>query len=89
VGADVVRRHADDLNGFTLFERRDDLRSPALRLERETYFVFELVIPAQGLLFWSGIDDGFVVDSVLPDGISLGVHDFAPWIRRTEVRSDL
>ena len=44
-----VRRHADHLNGFTLFERRDDLRGPACRLERETDFVFQIVIPTQGL----------------------------------------
>jgi hypothetical protein len=53
----------------------------------KTDFVFQIAIPAQGLLVWSGIDNGFVVDSVLPNEISLAsVHDFAARIRRTEVR---
>ena len=65
--AGVVRRHAYDLDGFTFPERRDDLRSQALRLERETDFVFQVVIPAQGLLIRTGIDDGFVVDAVFLD----------------------
>ena len=71
--AEVVRRHAHDLNGFTFPEWRDHLRSQALRLERETDFVFQVVIPAQGLLFRSGIDDSFVVDSVFPDRGLFGI----------------
>ena len=33
---------------------------------------FQVVIPAQGLLFRSGVDDTFVVDAVFPDGIFSG-----------------
>lgn len=69
--AQVVRRHTDDFNGFILFERRDDLRTEALRLEWETDFGFHIVALAQSLLVWSSIDSGYVVDSLLPDGISL------------------
>jgi len=69
--ANVVRGHADDLNGFTFFQWRDHLRSQTLRLEQETDFIFQVVIPAQGLLLWSGIDDGFVVDAVFPDRVWL------------------
>src|SRR5438477_10034865 len=84
---DVVRRHAHDFNGFTSPERRDDLRSQALRLEWKTDFAFQVVIPAQGLLFRSGIDDSFVVDSVFPDRVFSGfLHRFGPRMRRTEVR---
>ena len=87
VRADVVRRHAQDLNGFTFPERRDDLRSQALRLEWETDFVLQVVIPAQGLLFRSSIDDSFVVDSVFPDRVFSGfLYRFAPRTRRTDVR---
>ena len=71
--AGVVRRHAHDLDGFAFPERRDDLRSQTLRLERETDFVFQVVIPAQRLLIRSGIDDSFVVDSVFPDRVFLGL----------------
>src|SRR5664279_6388645 len=85
--ADVVRRHAQDFNVFTFPERRDDLRSQALRLERESDFVFQVVIPAQGLLFRSGIHDSFIVDSVLPDRVLSGVlHRIASRTRRMEVR---
>jgi len=42
--ADVVRRQAHDLYGFDFPERRDDVRGQALRLERETDFVFQIVI---------------------------------------------
>ena len=55
--ANTVWRHADHLNGFTLFEGRDHLRSPAFRLERETDFIFQVVIPTQGLFVGPGIDD--------------------------------
>ena len=36
-------------------------------------FVFQIVIPAQGLLFRSGIDDSFVVDSVFTNRVFFGV----------------
>ena len=79
--------HAHDLDGFTFPERRDDLRSQALRLERETDLAFQIVIPAHCLLIRTGIDDSLVVNAVLPHRVSLGsFHDFAPRIRRTEVR---
>src|SRR5437764_1231060 len=85
--AGVVPRHAHDLNGFTFPERRDDLRSQALRLEWKTDFAFQVVIPAQGLLFRSGIDDSFVVNSVFADRVFSGfLHRFGPRTRRTEVR---
>jgi len=67
--ADVVRRHAHDLDDFTFPEGRDDLHSQALRPEGKTDFVFQVVIPAQGLLFRSSIDDSFVVDSVFADRV--------------------
>lgn len=85
--ADVVRRHAHDLNGFTFPERRDDLRSQALRLEREADLAFQVVLPAQGLLFRSGIVDRFVVDAVFPNRVFSGfLHPFGTRTRRTEVR---
>src|SRR6185369_11644816 len=78
---------AHDLHGFAFPERRDDLRSQALRLERETDLAFQIVIPAHYLLIRTGIDDSLVVNAVLPLRVSLGpFHDFAPRIRRTEVR---
>ena len=45
-------------------------------------------MPSPDLLFRPiGVGDGFVVDAVFPLRISLGsFHDFAPRIRRTEVR---
>ena len=51
-------------------------------------FVFEIVIPAHGLLFRPiGVHDGLVVDAVFPDRVFLRFfHDFAARMRRTEVR---
>ena len=45
-------------------------------------------MPSHDLLFRPiGVGDGFVVDAVLSDRVSFGsLHDFAPRIRRTEVR---
>src|SRR3974377_701887 len=40
--ADFVRRHAHDLHSFPFPERRDDLRSKALRLQRETDLAFQI-----------------------------------------------
>ena len=71
--AGVVRRHAYNLDGFTFPERRDDLGSPARCLERETDFVFQVVMPPHHLLFRSvGVHDGFVVNTVFPDRVFLG-----------------
>jgi hypothetical protein len=85
--AGIFSGHAQDLSGFTFPERRDGLRCDAPRRERKTDFAFQIVIPAHGLLFRTGIDDRFVMDAVFPHKISLGsFHDFAPRIRRTEVR---
>jgi len=85
--ADVVRRHAHDLDDFTFPEGRDDLHSQALRPEGKTDFVFQVVIPAQGLLFRSSIDDSFVVDSVFADRVFAGFFSLLrPQKRRTEVR---
>ena len=85
--AGVFRRHAHHLDGFAFFERRDVLRGDTPCLEGEADFVFQVVIPAQRLLIRTGIDDSFVVDAVFPHRVSLGsFHDFAPRIRRTEVR---
>src|SRR5581483_12012275 len=85
--AGFVRRHAYNLDGFTFPEGRDDLCNPARCLERETDFAFQVVIPTRGLLIWTGIDDGFVVDTVFPDRVFSGfLHRFGSRTRRTEVR---
>src|SRR4029434_74498 len=80
--------HMEDLDGFSFPERRNHLDSNALGLKRESDFVVEVAMPTHHLLFRPiGVGDGFVVDPVLPDRVSLGsLHDFAPRIRRTEVR---
>jgi hypothetical protein len=85
--AGVVRHHADDLDGFPFLEWRDNGRCEALRLERETDFVFQIVITSSGLFIRPGIDDRFAVDAVFPDRVFSGsVHRFGPRTRRTEVR---
>ena len=80
---------------YEITETHWDLVSPetslvtrALGLKRESDLVVEVAMPAHDLLFWPiGVGDGFVVNAVLPDGISLGsLHDFSLRIRRTEVR---
>ena len=54
-------------------ERRDDVGSDALGLKWESDFVIEVVIPPHDLLFRPiSVHDGFVVNSVLSDGVSLG-----------------
>ena len=54
---------------------------------KEAIDAFQIVIPAHCLLIRTGIDDSLVVNAVLPHRVSLGsFHDFAPRIRRTEVR---
>jgi len=51
---------------------------------------FQTVIPDQGLLVWSGIDDRFVVNVVFPDRTLLGCrYDLARRILLTKVRPDL
>jgi len=66
-------KSASDFDDLSLSEWRDDLGSEALGLEGEPHFVFQVVIPAQSLLFRSvSVHDGFVVDSVFPDRVSLG-----------------
>ena len=54
----------------------------------ESDFVIEVAMPSHDLLFGPiGVGDGFVVNAILPNRISLGsLHDFCPRIRRTEVR---
>ena len=66
-----LRRHAKDLDSFTLPEWRDTVRGDALRPERKTDLAFQIVVPAHCLLFRAGIDDGFVVDAVFADRVSL------------------
>src|SRR5436305_15287600 len=68
-------------------ERRDGVRGYTPRPEWERDFAFQIVIPANCLLFRTGIDDCFVVDAVFSHRISLGSsHDFTPRMLRTEVR---
>src|SRR3954467_1719555 len=84
--AGIFSGHAQDLGSFAFPERRGDVRGYTPRPERETDFAFQIVIPAHCVLFWTSIDDRFVVDAVFPQRISLGSsHDFAPRMRRTEV----
>src|SRR2546428_324903 len=87
-GAGIFRCHTLDFDGFSLPERRNYRDRDALGLKRKLYFVIEVAMPSHDLLFRPiGVRDGFVVDSVLSDGIFLGfLHDFAPRIRRTDVR---
>src|SRR5204863_434273 len=84
----IFRCHTLDFDGFSLPERRNYRDRDALGLKRKLYFVIEVAMPSHDLLFRPiGVRDGFVVDSVLSDGIFLGfLHDFAPRIRRTDVR---
>src|SRR5215471_20267019 len=85
--AGVLHGHAQDFDGFPLPEWRNGFRCQTSGLEGETDLAFQIVVPAQCLLFRAGIDDGFVVDAVFPDRVSLGpLHSFAPKIRRTDVR---
>src|SRR3954465_6390422 len=82
--AGIFSGHAQDLGSFTFPERRGGVRGYTPRPERETDFVFQIVIPAHCLLFWTSIDDRFVVNAVFPQTISLGFsHDFAPRMPRT------
>src|SRR5262249_49992007 len=85
--AGIFSGHAQDLGGFSFPERRDGVCGDTPRPERETDFAFQIVIPAHCLFIRTGIDDSFVVDAVFPHRISLGPsHDFAPRMRRTDVR---
>src|SRR3954454_11226915 len=85
--AGIFSGHAQDLGSFAFPERRGGVRGYTPRPEWETDFAFQIVIPAHRLLFWTSIDDRFVVNAVFPQRISLGFsHDFAPRMRRTEVR---
>jgi hypothetical protein len=87
-GAGIFRCHTLDFDGFPFPERRNYRGRDALGLKRESDFVIEVAMPSHGLLFRPiGVRDGFVVDAVLPVRVFLAfLHDFAPRIRRTEVR---
>ena len=68
--ADVFGSEAADFYRFSFPQRRSGLNADALRLERKMDLVFEVVIPAHGLLFRAiRVDDRFVLDSLFPNGI--------------------
>ena len=72
-GAGIFGSQAPDFDSFLLDERRNHLGNDTLRLERESDFVLQVLIPAQGLLLRSlSVNHNLVVDSLLPDGVSLG-----------------
>ena len=77
-----------DFDRFTLAERGNRLGFDTRGLKRESDFVFQVVLPAQGLLLRAiRIHDGFVLDAILANRIFFEfLHRFAARMRRTEAR---
>ena len=81
------RCHAEDLDGFTFAERRNDFGSDASGLKGKLQLVFQVVIPPHRAFFGSvRVDDGFVVDPIFPNRIFLALlHCLAAILPRMQV----
>jgi len=77
----VGPRRLPPFGAARLNSRRDT--SPGMGAD----LTFQVVVPAHGLLFRTGVDDRFVVDAIFPRWISLrSSHDFTLRMRRTGAR---
>lgn len=71
--ARVFGRRSPDFDRFASTQRRGYSGGDTLCLEREADLIFQILVPAHGLFLGSiGIDDDFLVDMLLPDGIAFG-----------------